>query len=307
MHVTLDNFLILCEIWLIELRNLPVYLPTLDRFSCSKSHLHFKTAFEKIGPYYKMLLLTSTRCYWLFVLNWSHITFSKGQYGVYNCMHSLPPVLAEEVKLSVRSVCLFVCLSALSNQIKHIEKRCSTTCFGPQKMVLGLKVWRSRWPSRHFHSNDIINHNKYDFITHNVQETRCNYMTLTWWSYPSFLEYGSNAELRYSVLMPGYNLAGGVRGTVLVSQPPPPKKKIEKIEHLCQTVPVFVGPVTHKIQGQNLHRASRLVDKNSSHNSIRGRTMPNGKLRKSLKTEKQFLLKILWRYITCMKVMYQSV
>ncbi len=33
------------------LRNLPVNLPNLDRFSCSKSHLHFKTAFEKIGPY----------------------------------------------------------------------------------------------------------------------------------------------------------------------------------------------------------------------------------------------------------------
>ncbi len=33
-----------------KIPNLPVYLQTLDRFSCSKSHLHFKMAFEKIGP-----------------------------------------------------------------------------------------------------------------------------------------------------------------------------------------------------------------------------------------------------------------
>ncbi len=51
MHVKLNDLLILSEMLLIELRDLSIYLQTLDRFSCSKSHLHFKTAFEKIGPY----------------------------------------------------------------------------------------------------------------------------------------------------------------------------------------------------------------------------------------------------------------
>ena len=37
-----------------------IYLPTLDRFSCSKSHLLFKMAFEKIGPY-------PSRCRFIFL------------------------------------------------------------------------------------------------------------------------------------------------------------------------------------------------------------------------------------------------
>ncbi len=32
------------------IREYTVHLPNPDRFSCSKSHLHFKMAFEKIGP-----------------------------------------------------------------------------------------------------------------------------------------------------------------------------------------------------------------------------------------------------------------
>ncbi len=53
-HITCRKIQEICKIpqmLLIELRNLPIYLQILDRFSCSKSHLHFKTAFEKIVPY----------------------------------------------------------------------------------------------------------------------------------------------------------------------------------------------------------------------------------------------------------------
>ena len=46
------NLLIISETWLIKLKRLPTYLLTLDRFSCSKRHLLFKMAFEKIGPYW---------------------------------------------------------------------------------------------------------------------------------------------------------------------------------------------------------------------------------------------------------------
>ncbi len=45
------ELLVLSEIWRTELRILPIYLLPLDRFSGSKSHLHFKMAFERIGPY----------------------------------------------------------------------------------------------------------------------------------------------------------------------------------------------------------------------------------------------------------------
>ena len=47
-------FLLKIQILLVEKsKNLPIYLINLETFSCSKSHLHFKTAFEKIALYMK--------------------------------------------------------------------------------------------------------------------------------------------------------------------------------------------------------------------------------------------------------------